>query len=223
MVEAVIFDCDGVLVNSEEIYKRVEHQCLTEVGHAFDSHAYSDRFLGVTFDFYTAELNREHLRQHGRPLPDGFTERIYALTEAELAHSLLAHDGVADAVATFPGAKAVASSSGAKRLRWKLEKVGLYHAFAPHVYSADAVKHGKPAPDLFLHAAEKLSLAPAGCAAVEDSFNGVRSAATAGMKVIGYIGGRHCPPHQADKLRSAGAVAVIDHMNQLLPTLAKLG
>jgi HAD superfamily hydrolase (TIGR01509 family) len=221
-ISAVIFDCDGVLVNSEEIYQRVEKQCLDEVGLKFDRDAYDDRFLGVTGEAYFAGLNDDHVEQFGRDLPSGFIERLLALTTAELGRSLTAHDGVPATIAGVAVPKAVASSSSKERLDHKLRHVGIFDAFAPHVYSAEVVGRGKPAPDLYLYTAAKLGVGAAGCVAVEDSVNGVLSARAAGMGVVGYIGGRHCSPRQAAKLRSAGADIVIDHMNLLLGAIADL-
>jgi len=220
---AVIFDCDGVLVNSEEIVQRVELRRLSEIGLHYELPEFADRFMGVTEAAFFAGLDADHRARFGKPLPGDFETNLLSAFVEEFAHALVAHDGVAGVVAAISGPKAVASSSGTERLAHKLRLVGLYDAFAPHVYSGDVVANGKPAPDLFLYAAEKLGIAPKACAAVEDSVNGVLSAVAAGMTVIGYVGGRHCTPHQTGKLRKAGAVAVIDHMNQLLPTLAKLG
>lgn len=223
MPDAVIFDCDGVLVNSEEIYRQVETAYLAEIGLVYDPNDYADRFLGVTIEAYVAGLDADYRRQHGRSLPDGFVDRMLALTWSEIEKSVAAHDGVHDVVAALSVTKAVASSSGKMRLDHKLRRVGIYDAFAPHVYSAEAVGRGKPAPDLYLHTAAELSVAPKSCIAIEDSVNGVLSARGAGMIAIGYVGGRHCPPQQSAKLRAAGAVVVIDHMNQLLGVIAEIG
>ncbi len=223
MTRAIIFDCDGVLVNSEEIYRKIEFGCLAEIGLVFDPHDYADRFLGLTLEAYLAGLNDDHVSQFQRPLPDSFLDRMLALTAAELETSLLAHDGVYDAIVAVAGPKAVASSSSHDRLVKKLKHVGLFDIFGPHVYSAEAVKHGKPAPDLFLHTADKLEVCASTCIAVEDSVNGVKAAVGANMTVIGYVGGRHCTPRQAEKLRVAGAVKVIDHMNDLLQAMTEIG
>ena len=221
-VSGVIFDCDGVLVNSEEIYQRVEKQCLDEIGLKFDRAAYDDRFLGVTGETYFAGLNDDHVDQFGRALPSGFIDRLLALTSAELARGLTAHDGVHATIAGVAVPKAVASSSSKERLDHKLRHVGIFDAFAPHVYSAEVVGRGKQAPDLYLYTVAKLGVGAAGCISIEDSVNGVLSAKAAGMGVVGYIGGRHCSARQAAKLRAAGVDIVIDHMNLLLGAIAGL-
>lgn len=222
MPAAVIFDCDGVLVNSEEIYRRIEAQCLAEIGLTYDPDVYADRFLGVTLEAYANGLDDDYRLQHGRPMPAGVIERMLALTHDAVERELLVHDGVHDVMGAINTAKAVASSSGLARLEKKLKQVALFELFAPHVYSADAVKHGKPAPDLFLHAAAALDVAPAGCVVIEDSINGVKAGVAAGMIVIGYVGGRHCAPRQAASLRAAGAARVIDHFEQLVDTVRVL-
>ncbi len=218
-LDAVIFDCDGVLVNSEEIYQRIERQCLAEIGLVYDPHEYAEKYLGVTFAHYAAGLNQDHERQHGQPLPEHFMPRLQQLTADEVDRSLVACDGALAAVAAISLPKAVASSSGAMRLAVKLRKVGLIDFFTPHVYSAEAVKRGKPAPDVYLYAAEGLGVSPQRCIAVEDSVNGVVSAVGAGMKVIGFVGGGHCSSQQKTRLKAAGAVKVIDHMDQLSSAL----
>lgn len=222
MPAAVIFDCDGVLVNSEEIYRRIETERLAAIGLRYDPDDYAERFLGVTIDAYASGLDSDFRRQYGRPLPEGFIDHLLAVTLEAVKRELAAHDGVLDVVRAIGAAKAVASSSGQSRLETKLRQVGLFDHFAPHVYSADAVRHGKPAPDLFLHAAASLEVAPADCVVIEDSVNGVKAGVAAGMRVVGYVGGRHCSPRQAAQLRAAGAREVIDHFDQLLDTVRAL-
>jgi beta-phosphoglucomutase-like phosphatase (HAD superfamily) len=109
----------------------------------------------------------------------------------------------------------VASSSTLARLRHSLGLTGLYARFAPHVFSAEQVARGKPAPDLFLHAATEMGYAPARCLVIEDSTSGVRGAVAAGMRVWGFIGGGHCADGHAARLRDAGAERVFSHMADL--------
>ena len=141
--------------------------------------------------------------------------------------------GAAEVVRTLGLPKAVASGSNPDRLAIKLRKVGLYDDFAPHVYSAQSMQRGKPAPDVYLHAARELGIDPAACVAVEDSVidqivaelaasNGVTSAIAAGMLVIGFTGGGHCPPQQGESLRGAGAAHVAAEMNELQAILRGL-
>jgi len=148
-----------------------------------------------------ARLGRSIAGELRRPLQDAirsaFRER---LTEVP---------GARDAIATVRHPKAVASSSSAEGLRTKLELVGHWTYFAPHVYSADQVAHAKPAPDLFLHAARMLNVAPSDCLVIEDSVNGVRAGRAANMRVWGFVGGGHHDEEGGDQLRSAGAERVV--------------
>jgi HAD superfamily hydrolase (TIGR01509 family) len=128
-------------------------------------------------------------------------------------------EAVLDGIA---GKTCIASSSSPERLRYTLGLVGLYRRFDPHIFSATMVARGKPAPDLFLYAAERMAADSARCVVIEDSLPGVTAAVTAGMTAIGFVGGGHCSSGRADQLRSAGAAVVIDRMPELLPTLAAL-
>lgn len=117
----------------------------------------------------------------------------------------------------------VASSSRPERLAHTLGLTGLHHRFAPNVFSASQVANGKPAPDLFLFAAARMGAAPARCFVVEDSVAGVQAGVAAGMTVLGFCGGGHCPPEHGRALRAAGARAVFAHMDALRDPLAGRG
>src|SRR5262249_48012586 len=152
----------------------------------------------------------------------GFAERhgaeYAALCEAEL-QAMPGIEAVLDAV---PAKMCVASSSAPERLRHTLGLVGLHQRFEPYVFSATMVAPGKPAPDLFLFAAERMGVAPAACVVVEDSVPGVQAAVAAGMAVVGFTGGGHCAADQAERLRAAGAVSVVARMSGLLPAIDAL-
>jgi len=220
MPKAVIFDCDGVLVDSEVLSLEIELACLAEIGLNYDRHAYVERFLGTGGNEYYGGLDADHRQQFGAPLPDTFKTRLHERYGTEMEARLQAIPGVHDVARGVTGPKAVASSSNIESLEKKLRKTALFDHFAPHIYSAQMVARAKPAPDLFLFAAQKIGVAPEDCVVVEDSKNGVLGARAAGMRVIGFVGGGHCAPHQADKLRAAGAVTVVDHMNQVLRAIA---
>ena len=117
----------------------------------------------------------------------------------------------------------VASSGPPEKISTSLNHVGLYDRFAPHIFSAVQVSNGKPAPDLFLFAAEQMRTPPARCLVIEDSVAGVTGALAAGMLVFGYHGGSHCRPDTADTLRAAGAAATFDDMRQLPDLMAQMG
>src|SRR5207248_156325 len=130
--------------------------------------------------------------------------------------------GAGAAVAGMPLLKAVASSSTKEGLERKLRQVGLWQYFEPHVYSADHVQNAKPAPDLFLHAAERLGVAPKQCLVLEDSVHGVTAARAAGMRVWGFLGGGHVHDRHGVRLTAAGAERLVQDWPQAAQLLAGL-
>lgn len=206
---AVIFDCDGVLVDSEVLALEVEVVLLAEIGLTYDPAEYRRRFLGMHDHAFYEALDADYRALTGRPLPGGFLERTHEQRLTACRERLCEVSGAAAAVAALATPKAVASSSGSEFLREKLALAGLLEAFDPHVYSADRVGRGKPHPDIFLYAAERLGADPAACIAIEDSVNGVLSARTAGMEVWGFTGGGHMDDEAARRLTEAGAARLV--------------
>jgi len=209
MIEAILFDCDGVLVDSEILAVEVETQMLAELGLAYDPHEFKARFMGMSDKAFFAELNADSVERLGKPLPGDFELRCRERLYVEVGKRLVAVDGAIDAVRAWPRAKGVASSSTTDKLEIKLRKVGLFDDFHPHVYSADHVTHAKPAPDLFLYAAKSLNVEPSRCLVIEDSVNGVRAALAAGMQVWGFSGGGHMDEAARSRLHSAGVGRMI--------------
>jgi HAD superfamily hydrolase (TIGR01509 family) len=209
--DLVIFDCDGVLVDSELISCRAHAQILTRHGYAITEQQVLDRFLGVSDR--EARLTIE--AESGRLLPDDFEAQVKAATLQFYADDLRAIANVADAIAAIDLAKCVASSGTPEKITHGLTSAGLYDILAPHIFSATQVARGKPAPDLFLYAAKQMGAPPARCIVIEDSVPGIRAALAAGMSVLGFCGGSHCRPGHADKLRAAGAAIIFDDMRQL--------
>ena len=217
-MDAVIFDCDGVLVDSEVIGLRVILGCLAEIGLTYDRQDYVERFLGSTWKDFYSRLDVDHRARLGAPLPADFPARVSARFAADADNESPLIAGAHDLIAALGVPKAVASGSSPAELDRKLRRTGLFDAFAPHIYSAQTVPQGKPSPDIYLHAAAQLGLDPTACVAVEDSVNGVRSAVAAGMTVVGFTGGGHCSPSLAAKLMDAGAAEVACDM----PALARI-
>ena len=223
-MDAVIFDCDGVLIDSETIAHEVEVEAMKRLGLLFDSHAYKARFQGLAVKDWSAALDEDHRGQTGRPLPEGFIQSINAEITRRVLGDVRPIDGAVEAARAFRGLKAIASSSPKLELHGKIRGLGLWEEFNGHVYSGDDVRRGKPAPDLFLLSAEKLAVEPRRCVVIEDSVNGVRAGVAAGMTVWGFVGGPHCLPDQGEQLTGAGAVRVLSHMDDVgtaLRTLAK--
>ena len=218
-VDLIIFDCDGVLVDSEIISCRVHAEALTRQGYSITAEQVGERFLGRSALDAHAEVEREL----GRALPDDFEElRKLAILDA-LAVSLepIPHIHAAlDAIAT---PVCVASSGFPGKIAQSLTSTRLHARFAPHIFSASQVARGKPAPDLFLFAADKMQVAPERCLVIEDSLPGISGALAAGMIVLGFHGGSHCRPGYGDNLRSAGAAMTFDDMRQLPGLIARIG
>lgn len=188
-VELVIFDCDGVLVDSEVLAVRIERQMLAELGWELTQDEHVSRFLGTS----QATFERKLQEGLGRPVPDGWfdlqRETLFRAFDTELT----AVDGLPEALAIIQDelglASCVASSGDHAKLSKTLGHTGLSARFEGRVFSATEVAHGKPAPDLFLHAAERMGVDPARCVVVEDSAFGVQAAVDAGMHAYGYAGG----------------------------------
>jgi HAD superfamily hydrolase (TIGR01509 family) len=183
--ELVIFDCDGVLVDSERLAVRVESALLTELGWPLTEAEVSERFMGRSEAYMRAEI-AAHLGDRLQPgWEDEFEPRYRRAFEAELT----AVDGVPEMLARVSLPSCVASSSTHKWLRFVLRLTGLYEQFEGRIFSATEVANGKPAPDLFLHAADRMGASPSGCVVVEDSRYGVEAARAAGMRVLAFWGG----------------------------------
>ena len=217
--DLVIFDCDGVLVDSEVISCRAHAETLTRHGYPITSDQVFDRFLGRSMRKTTLEIEAEL----GRPLPEDFHTQVYAEIFRLFAASLEATPHIEQTLAAITTPMCVASSGPPEKISTSLNHVGLYDRFAPHIFSAVQVSNGKPAPDLFLFAAEQMRTPPARCLVIEDSVAGVTGALAAGMLVFGYHGGSHCRPDTADTLRAAGAAATFDDMRQLPDLMAQMG
>ena len=209
--EAVLFDCDGVLVDSEPITMAVLRALLAEAGWDMPLAACMDEFVGVTVRSKTALIEA----RTGRPLTDAWMQDFYAQRNAALAASLQA---IAGAHAAVQGAHAatggrIACASGADRFKveMQLAQVGLASWFNGTVFSGHEMPRTKPAPDVYLAAAEHLRTAPARCLVVEDTPTGVQAGVAAGATVWAY-----CPPGaRGDVLRAAGAHQLFERMDEL--------
>ncbi len=205
-----------MLVDSEPISCRVHAQVLSRHGYPITAEEVRRRFLGRS----ARDANREIETELGRPLPQACDEeRRIELLEA-LAREVTAVPHIAQALDALTVPACVASSGAHDKIFTTLSRTGLHARFAPHIFSASEVAHGKPAPDLFLFAAGRMDCRPRDCLVVEDSVAGVSAARAAGMGVIGYVGGSHCRPEDAGRLASAGASTVIDDMRDL-PALVR--
>jgi HAD superfamily hydrolase (TIGR01509 family) len=209
--DLIIFDCDGVLVDSEVISCRVHAEVLTRYGYPITAEQVRQRFLGRSAYDATVEIEREL----GRPLAETYDLERQTTLLAALADTVEAIPHLPEALEIIDARICVASSAAHEKIFTTLSRVGLYARFAPNIFSGTQVRFGKPAPDLFLFAATRMQASPERCLVIEDSVPGVTGALAAGMGVLGFHGGSHCGPGDAEALRAAGAAVTFDDMRQL--------
>jgi len=181
--ELVIFDCDGVLVDSERLAVRTEAEILASLGWPLTEAEIVERFVGRS----AAHMLQEIERQLGRSIDWGaeFEPRYREVFEREL----VLVPGIVEALDAITTPVCVASSGSHDKMRFTLGKTGLFDRFDGRIFSADQVEHGKPAPDIFLFAAAQMGATPGRCAVVEDSVSGVRAALAAEMTAFAFAGG----------------------------------
>ncbi|WP_420959818.1 HAD family hydrolase [Brucella sp. IR073] len=218
--ELIIFDCDGVLVDSEIIAARVESELLTDAGYAIEPDEIAERFSGLTWPSILMLVEREA----GIPISASLIEKSDRILDERLANEVEAIEGIAKAASALKLPKCICSNSSTRRLELMLKRVGLYDLFAPDIFAAGEVgtKKGKPAPDVFLYAAEKFGADPKNVIVIEDSVHGIHGARAAGMRVIGFTGGAHTYPGHADRLTEAGAETVINRHRDLPAVIAAM-
>jgi HAD superfamily hydrolase (TIGR01509 family) len=217
-VTLLIFDCDGVLVDSEVMAHQTLLDVLRPLGFAMTLEESYGVFAGRSLKDALALISQ----QLGRPPPDDLWDRSRDLLFARFRAGLQPVAGVALAIAALPHARCVASSSSPDRLNLALAVTGLAPLFGANVFSATQVANGKPAPDLFLFAARTMNAAPADCIVIEDSVLGVAAGRAAGMRVIGFAGGSHATDELSTRLAAAGAHRVIRAMGELPRCVAAL-
>ncbi len=214
----VIFDCNGVLVDSEPIASAVLAQAVTRAGFPLSAETIARQFHGRrpadVFEVIETAMRRK--------LPAGFASAVGIETLRRFRAELCAMPHAAHALTWIRGPKAVASSSPIDRIRISLDSVGLLRFFGPRLFSASNVARGKPAPDLFLLAAETMRVAPRDCIVVEDSVPGVTAAAMAGMRPIGFVGASQTPAKLAKELTAAGARTAVADMRALKGIILEL-
>ena len=217
--DLIIFDCDGVLVDSEVISCRAHADVLSRHGYPITSEQVFHRFLGRS----TKQANAEVEAELGCALPGSFHGQLQDELFRAFEVDLEAVPHIHAALGEVTQAVCVASSGSQARMRVTLGRTRLYDRFAPNIFSASQVANGKPAPDLFLFAAERMQTAPERCIVIEDSVAGIAGAIAAGMPVLGFHGGSHCREGYGAKLRDAGATATFDDMRQLPDLIARFG
>lgn len=211
-----IFDCDGVLIDSEIISAIVTAEILNDEGIAMTAEEVTSRFAGLASGEMEAILSEET----GLPVSGRIKERIQAEFDRRIVH-VKAVPGVAELLDTLDGPRCVGSNADSAYLKKALTSAGLYDRFKPYVFSASEVgtRKGKPDPNVFLHAAQELGVAPSDAIVIEDSFAGVSAAVRAGMRAIGFTGGAHSWPGHAEALMEAGAETVVRRHSDILAVI----
>lgn len=219
--ELIIFDCDGVLIDSETISATMLIETLRDHGVAVDAAYVAEHFLGRSYPTVMKQIRSAF----GITLSDDFEDEYRARLMAAFETGLKIMPGVRDVIDAINRPFCVATSSSPRRVTRSLELVGLDQVFAGRVFTASEVANGKPAPDLFLHVASRMGYAPRQCLVIEDSRNGVLAAKAAGMTVWRFIGGSHNSP--ADRIGPTADLADLTFDNfaqffDLAPDLKKV-
>jgi HAD superfamily hydrolase (TIGR01509 family) len=209
--EAILFDCDGVLVDSEAITCGVLRDMFDEQGWRMTLAECMQRFVG-----HTVKSQRTVIEAHtGVPLTDTWLEQFYALRNERLTQDITAIEGVHEAVAHLndhcQGRIAVASGADRFKVEMMLKQVGLIEFFEGRIFSGHEMPRSKPHPDVYLAAAAHLQIDPARCLVIEDTTVGITAGVAAGATVWAYAP----PGADAHALRQAGAVQVFEHMRRL--------
>ncbi|MDF2096968.1 HAD family hydrolase [Aquibaculum arenosum] len=214
----LIFDCDGVLIDSEALSARAWCEVLSDCGVAYDEAEMAARYTGYTDAMLAEAVGRER----GVTLPDDILARVLDHSLGLFARELRPIAGITELLGDLAGARCVASNSSRARLRETLRLAGLSESFAAEaVFSAEEVPRPKPAPDLHAHAAQRMGFAPGEALVIEDSVTGVQAARTAGIPVIGFLGASHSLPGQGERLRAAGAGWIAEDAQDLARLLVR--
>ncbi|HEX9905035.1 MAG TPA: HAD family hydrolase [Propylenella sp.] len=217
--ELLIFDCDGVLVDSEPLAMRLLLETLAGEGVAIEADSAYRRFLGKDMAAIADAIGEEFGAGLSQPALDAMHGRLYELFRRELKPM----PGIVAALEALRLPCCVASSSSAERIRLALDVTGLRARFEPNIFSAAMVARGKPAPDLFLFAAGRMGVAPAACVVIEDSPSGVEAAQRAGMAVFAFAGGAHAEREgHREALMALKPLLIFDDMLKLPALLRRM-
>ncbi|GAA3102708.1 HAD family hydrolase [Rhizobium viscosum] len=219
-IRLVIFDCDGVLVDSEILGITIEKELLASAGYDISIPMLTERFSGMSWQDILTIIEAES----GLSLMSKLLDKTETELDIRLPKEVEAVDGVRAALKTLQFPKCVCSNTKMSRLDAMLERHGLRQFFGASVFSAKDLGEGrsKPKPDIFLFGAKKMGVEPVHTVVVEDSIHGVQAARSAGMRVVGFTGGTHTFPGHAANLIEAGAHTIVSHMRDLSAAVSEI-
>lgn len=211
-IDLIIFDFDGVLVDSETMGCQIWSDVFARHGMNVPAKDVMEKYTGKTGTLICSLVEQEY----GYHIPEGFLDEVNETTEEIMSRELKTVDGVLETMPRLPIPVCIASGSRPKRLNMCLDVTGLRRWFpAETVFSSHFVKNGKPAPDLFFFAAEKMKVSPEKCLVIEDSTSGIIGAKAAGMRSFGFVGASHCTPERGRSLLESGAALLFDDFTKL--------
>lgn len=219
MAKMVLFDCDGVLVNTEEVGYLIMSEMLAQQGIHYTREAYVEMLSGITYEAFHKKLRELHPH-----LPEGFRAELHVKLKEATETQMKVIEGVRELLQNLKDHNipfAVCSNSGAESLIEKLKRADLFDYFVPYIYSRHHVDNPKPAPDMYELAAQNRGIDPKDCLVVEDSITGTMAGAAAGMTVIGFVGEAHRQDFEAQLLERAGAKLIALNMEQVWDHIAQ--
>lgn len=217
-IDLVIFDCDGVLIDSEVLSKRVLLSMLEDVGVDVSDSYFDKHFLGHSYVSVKAQI----LTDYAVTLSNEFRQNYLAVLLQVFAKELTPTNELERMLSKLKTASCVATSSSPERVRFALGTTGLADYFSGRIFTCSEVKNGKPAPDIFLHAAMKMGVAPKNCLVIEDSQAGIQGAKAAGMQIVKYAGASHLKSKGVLKTDIANNVKTIFDWHQLFVLIPSL-
>ena len=208
-IQLVIFDCDGVLVDSEVLANREAARVKTQLGVPYTTEEHIEKFVGLG-------RNSQVVAEELKVLPEEYWELMRVARTKAFENELLEMPGIREVLAGIIVPFCMASSGAMEKIETSLRVTGLGKYFPKErIFNSDMVSRGKPAPDLFLFAAERMAVHPKHCLVIEDSPSGIEGAVAAGMRAFAFTGGSHMLPVLVDRLKQAGAEKVFSHMEEL--------
>ncbi|MGM0439853.1 MAG: HAD family hydrolase [Chlamydiota bacterium] len=213
MIDLIIFDCDGTLIDTEYLACQVEVAEIAKLGLHLSFEEYLPMALGLT----NSEVKKQLEDGYGITIPETFWSDVHATLEKVFAEKLRPVSGIEKVLHNLKVPCCVASNTNNDRLKQTLSLTGLWPYFSSNVFGIECVKHGKPKPDIFLYAAKQMNVSPERCLVIEDSVHGVNGAKAAGMQVWGLCAGKHFTlPDTKQKLLSSGDITTFNDTESLM-------